>query len=331
MTGDASARQYQRLIKPDGSSAVLMISPPRVDPPTLEYATPYSTVARLAEDIKPFLAVGEALVAQGFSAPKILASDARGGLAALEDLGTLGVVDENGPIPERYMEAVALLADMHGRDMPTVLPLPGGGEYRIPPYDSDAYRIEAELLVDWYALDTPASMYNAASRAPYADMWLRAINKLDLAKPVWVLRDYHSPNIIWLPRREGLNRVGIIDFQDCLLGHPAYDVVSLAQDARVTVPDDLELRLLSRYAALRKRADPAFDMAKFAEAYAVLGAQRAAKILGVFARLEKRDMKPQYLAHIPRVEKYMAKNLAHPALAEARAWIAAHVPTIPLP
>ncbi len=329
MSGDASARLYERLVKPE-ASAVLMISPPRVDASTVQHATPYSKTARLAEDIKPFLAIGAALLEMGYSAPKILGVDVENGLAVLEDLGATGVVDENGPIPERYAEAVSVLADMHSRDMPTVVPLPDGGQYRVPFYDLDAYRVEAELLIDWYAISTPASMFNAASRRPYADMWLNALGKLRVDRPTWTLRDYHSPNLIWLADREGLDRVGIIDFQDCVLGHPAYDVVSLLQDARVTVPDDLEIRLLSRYARERRGKEPDFDMARFAEAYAVLGAQRAAKILGVFARLDKRDMKPQYLAHLPRVEAYLAKNLAHPALAETRAWFKAHVPAVPL-
>ena len=112
------------------------------------------------------------------------------------------------------------------------------------------------------------------------------------------------------------------------MGHPAYDVASLLQDARVTVPDDLELRLLSHYARQRRGADAAFDMSAFARAYAILGAQRATKILGIFARLDRRDGKPQYLAHIPRVEHYLRKNLAHPALADLSHWYQANLPRL---
>ena len=155
---------------------------------------------------------------------------------------------------------------------------------------------------------------------------LRGPMPIAAAAPTWTLRDYHSPNLIWLPEREGLKRVGIIDFQDCVMGHPAYDVVSLLQDARVTVPDEMELRLLGHYAQLRKVASPDFDMPAFARAYAILGAQRATKILGIFARLDKRDHKPAYLAHLPRVTRYLRKNLAHPALALLRDWHKANLP-----
>ena len=123
-----------------------------------------------------------------------------------------------------------------------------------------------------------------------------------------------------------MRRVGIIDFQDCVLGHPAYDMASLGQDARVDVPDDLELKLLAHYAKLRREADATFDMAAFAKAYSILGAQRATKILGIFARLNLRDEKPQYLMHLPRVEGYLRKSLRHPALADVRAWHESNLP-----
>jgi N-acetylmuramate 1-kinase len=145
---------------------------------------------------------------------------------------------------------------------------------------------------------------------------------------VWTLRDYHSPNLLWLAGRAGIAKVGVLDFQDCVLGHPAYDVVSLLQDARVDVPQDTELKLLAHYARLRRDADPGFDAAGFARAYALLGAQRATKILGIFARLDERDHKPQYLAHLPRVERYLAADLTHPALAELKLWYEEHLPRI---
>ncbi len=327
MQGDASSRAYERLIKPDGT-AILMISPARPDGPVVRDRKPYSALAHLAEDIRPFLAIGNALGEMGFSAPRILGADLANGLAVLEDLGTGAVVDEMGPIVARYAEAVAVLADLHGRTPPTALPLPNGDAYHIPPYDLPAMLIEAELLIDWYAIESPASIPDSVSRIRYVEMWTRALKPLNGAASTWVLRDYHSPNLIWLPERDGLRRVGIIDFQDCVLGHPAYDLASLLQDARVTVPDDVELKLLSHYARLRRARDSAFDMAEFARAYALLGAQRATKILGIFARLDRRDQKPQYLRHIPRVERYLAKDLVHPALAEIRAWYQANVPHI---
>ena len=157
-----------------------------------------------------------------------------------------------------------------------------------------------ELLVDWYLPRLKASISSGA-KAIFLNLWRQALVDVASAAPTWILRDYHSPNLLWLAQRNGLARIGILDFQDCVLGHPAYDVASLGQDARVDVPDDLELKLLAHYAKLRRDADSAFDMAAFAKAYAILAAQRATKILGIFARLDQRDGKPQYLAHLPRV------------------------------
>ncbi len=328
MLGDASTRAYERLTKPDGQSAILMISPPRPDGPAVRYGKPYSAIAHLAENIRPFLAVGEAIRAQGLSAPEIYAADSRAGLAVLEDLGQTGVVDEQGPIPERYAEAGAVLAKLHATSLPDRLPVADGEPYRIPNYDIDALLIEVELLTEWYAQHQAGVILSSGARAIFVSIWKNILGEITSARHTWTLRDYHSPNLIWLPEREGLQRVGIIDFQDCVLGHPAYDVVSLLQDARVTVPDDLEIKLLSHYARQRRAADPAFDMSAFARAYSILGAQRATKILGIFARLDRRDGKPQYLAHLPRVEHYLAKNLEHPALAELRGWHELNMPRV---
>lgn len=327
MLGDASTRAYERLVKANGETAILMISPARPDGPPVRYGKPYSAIARLAEDIRPFIAIGEALRAEGFSAPKIHAHDLDAGLAILEDLGADGVVDSNGPIPERYAEAVAVLASLHAKPHPDALPVTEGETHRIPPYDQDALLIEVELLVDWYAPHVAKVNLSSSSRAVFVNLWRDALQEVLKAPQTWTLRDYHSPNLLWLPQRAGVQRIGLIDYQDCVLGHPAYDVASLLQDARVTVPDDLELRLLGHYARLRKEAEPDFDMAPFARAYAILGAQRSTKILGIFARLDKRDFKPQYLAHLPRIESYLAKDLRHPALADIRLWFENYMPS----
>ena len=326
MLGDASTRAYERLLRPDGSRAILMISPPRPDGPPIRYGRPYSALAKLAEDIRAFVHVDMGLRAQGYSAPEIYAHDLQNGLAVLEDLGSGVVVDDNGPIAERYAEAAAVLADLHGRDLPSVLTLDDDADYRIPPYDLEALLIEVELLLDWYLPFCGAEGMASGARVQFTNLWRQSIEPLMNEPQTWALRDYHSPNLIWLPDREGLQKVGIIDFQDCVMGHPAYDVASLLQDARVDVPDDLELRLLTHYARKRRETDPGFDMAAFARAYAVLGAQRATKILGIFVRLQKRDGKPQYMAHIPRVEHYLAKDLAHPALDDLRAWFVTYLP-----
>ena len=327
MQGDASTRAYERLVHPDGRRAILMISPRRADGPPVRFGKPYSAIARLAEDIVPFLAVGGALVARGYSAPEIYASEPEAGLALLEDLGQDGVVDSNGPIPERLSVATAVLASLHETVLPDWIdaqPEP----YRIPPYDLEALSIEVELLVDWYAPHIARTQLSSGARATFVNLWRETLAEIVAAPATWTLRDYHSPNLLWLPEREGLRKVGLLDFQDCVMGHPAYDVASLLQDARVTVPDHLEIRLLGEYSRLRRQADPAFDISTFARAYAIMGAQRATKILGIFARLDKRDRKPQYLAHLPRVQHYLAKDLAHPALAQMRGWYEANLPQL---
>ena len=304
-----------------------MISPPKPDGPPLRGGKSYSAIARLAETITPFLALADGLRAQNLSAPAVLAADLEAGVATLEDLGGETLLDADGAIiPERYGEAVAVLASLHARDLPTTLPVRGGGLYTIPRYDLEALAVEVDLLLDWYAPHVAGATLASGIKANFVNAWRHRLSEVTAAPPTWTLRDYHSPNLLWLGGREGLARVGLLDFQDCVLGHPAYDVVSLLQDARVTVPDDVELRLLSQYARLRREADPRFDMAAFAQAYAILGAQRATKILGIFARLDKRDVKPQYLAHLPRIRRYLGKGLRHPITADLRTWYAANLP-----
>lgn len=325
LQGDASTRAYERLQKPNGQRAILMISPARPDGPPIRFGKSYSAIAHLAENVLPFVALSQGLRRLGLSAPEVYGMDLDAGFLLIEDLGGAGVVDENGPIAERYLEAAGALAYLHAQRVPEVIALEGGGDYAIPPYDLDALLIEVELLVDWYLPRLKAPISSGA-RAIFLNLWRAALIDVASAAPTWTLRDYHSPNLLWLAAREGLARIGILDFQDCVLGHPAYDMASLGQDARVDVPGDLELKLLAYYAKLRREADPAFDMADFAKAYAILAAQRATKILGIFARLDQRDGKPQYLAHLPRVEAYLSNSLRHPALADVRAWYAANIP-----
>jgi hypothetical protein len=146
------------------------------------------------------------------------------------------------------------------------------------------------------------------------------------SQPTWVLRDFHSPNLLWLPDRPGVARVGLLDFQDAVMGPAAYDLASLLQDARVDVPEALEIALLGRYARVRRDSDQDFDTAGFVQMYATMAAQRATKILGIFARLDRRDGKPQYLRHIPRIWGYLQRALAHPSLAPLNGWYRVHVP-----
>jgi aminoglycoside/choline kinase family phosphotransferase len=186
-----------------------------------------------------------------------------------------------------------------------------------------ALLIEAELLLDWYMAGTASS---SVMRKAFVQLWREALAPALDAPPVWVLRDYHSPNLLWLKERDDIARIGVLDFQDALIGPAAYDVASLLQDARVDVPEAMEVALLSRYVRARFADDRNFDAGGFTRLYATLAAQRATKILGIFARLDRRDGKPQYLRHMPRLWNYLQRSLAHPALTSLKAWYAAHVP-----
>jgi aminoglycoside/choline kinase family phosphotransferase len=183
-----------------------------------------------------------------------------------------------------------------------------------------AMQIEVELLTDWYLPWRRGASVPDQERQAYLDLWHGLFERLEIAEKALVLRDYHSPNLIWRPERTGLDRLGIIDFQDAMIGPSAYDVASLCQDARVTVDPHLAGQLLDRYVAVRQGANPDFDEAGFREAYAIMAAQRAAKILGIFVRLKQRDGKPGYLRHLPRIEAYISASLAHPTLQPLRNW-----------
>lgn len=328
MLGDASSRAYERLTRPSGETAILMISPPRPDGPAIRQGKPYSAIAHLAETVDAFVAMDKGLRSLGLSAPEILAQDLVTGLLLTEDLGDEPVVDADGPIPERYEAAARLLAELHRHALPTILPVAEGRDHVLPDYDREALAIETELVLDWYAPHIAGVTLPAVTRAEFSRIWNKLFDELFETPATWTLRDYHSPNLLWLPERVGHARLGLIDFQDAVLGHPGYDLVALGQDARVDVPAALELRLLAAYAGARRGTDPSFDLAGFARAYAILGAQRNTKIAGIFARLDRRDGKPGYLKHLPRIEAYLRRNLEHPALAELKGWYETYLPKL---
>jgi hypothetical protein len=318
--GDASTRSYERLTL-DGAKYILMNSPKRPDGPPVRDGKPYSQIAHLAENVTPFIAVARALSARGLSTPAIHAADREAGLLVLEDLGNELVVagDPPAPIETRYEVATELLAALHREPAPDVLEVEPGVSYRLPRYDMDALLIEVELLPEWF-LPLLGSEASNAARIGYMTLWRGALTPAVNAAPTLVLRDFHSPNLLWLPQREGIKRIGLLDFQDAVMGPAAYDLASLLQDARTDVPELMEIALLSRYTRARLAAEPSFDAPAFVQLYATLAAQRASKILGIFARLDRRDGKPQYLRHLPRIWSYLQRSLAHPALAPLSAW-----------
>lgn len=288
LPGDASFRRYFRVRKGARSALVMDAPPPHEDP-------------------RPFLRVGKWLGEHGHRAPHIHAERAEQGLVLLEDFGVDRMrdwLDENPEAEEEvYARAVDAMVALHACP-------PGPFE----PYDMAVYRREARLFVEWYCparnLQVDEAEWNAAWNEVLAPL-------LPRQRPgVTVLRDYHAENIMLL--EDGGQ--GLIDFQDALVGHPAYDLVSLLQDARRDVSPELERAMLDRYLA-QVDAGPHFEAD-----YARLGAQRNAKIVGIFARLWKRDGKPRYLSMIPRVWAAMERDLAHPALEPVAAWFGANVP-----
>ncbi|HZP70173.1 MAG TPA: tRNA (adenosine(37)-N6)-threonylcarbamoyltransferase complex ATPase subunit type 1 TsaE [Pseudolabrys sp.] len=325
--GDASTRSYERLTR-DGATYILMNSPKRADGPPVRDGKPYSAIAHLAENVTPFIAMAHALRGRGFSAPAIFAADREVGLLVIEDLGDELFVagDPPAPIEARYEVATDLLAELHSDTPLSVVPVEPGVDYRIPSYDMEAFLIEVELLLDWY-LPKLGVKISDIKRNAFRSHWKEVLLPLTGSSQAWVLRDFHSPNLLWLPEREGIARVGLLDFQDAVMGPAAYDLASLLQDARVDVPEMMEIALLSRYVRARMKKG-SFDAADFARAYATVAAQRASKILGIFARLERRDRKPQYVRHMPRVWNYLQRSLAHPALAPLAAWYRTNVPAL---
>jgi tRNA threonylcarbamoyl adenosine modification protein YjeE len=328
LQGDASTRAYAR-IHGRAASYVLMDAPRMPDGPPIANGLAYSRIAHLAEDVRPFVAIGHALAANGIAAPTIHSADLDRGLVLLEDLGdlTFGRALEEGYLQsELWGAAVDLLLQIRQSPIPANLPLPDGTNYRLPRFDRAALEIELDLILDWYWPEMKGSPASETIRREFRALWSPMIARL-LAEPACVfLRDFHSPNLFWLPDRPAGARVGVIDFQDALAESWALDLVSLLQDARVDVPVPLEDALRDRYICEVARREPDFNSERFRATYAVFGAQRATRLIGLWVRLLRRDGKPGYLHHMPRTWDYLQRNLAHPDLAELRAWYDLHFP-----
>ncbi len=318
LTGDASSRAYETVHREDGSHVILMNAPAQPDGPPIRDGKPYSKIANLAEDMSAFAGMAVLLEEKGLRVPKIYELDLDEGILLIEDLGAGVIIDEDRvPIADRYMASVETLAALHEKTWQTDIPLPNDKNHHVPPFDKQAMSIEVELLIDWYFEWKTGEAPNQTDRSEFQDIWSELIDLAQQSEQSLVLRDYHSPNIIWMNEAEGTDRIGLIDFQDGLIGPTAYDVASLAQDARVDISKDLETQLLNHYCELRAP----FDEKGFRSAYAIMAAQRVTKVLGIFVRLSKRDGKDVYLAHLPRMEDYLARSLAHPTLARYRHWV----------
>lgn len=291
--GDASFRRYFRIRDADRKAMLMHAPPPEEDP-------------------KPFLHVAQYLLAHNLRAPQIYAQDSAAGWILIEDFGTDRMRDwlDDNPQGEQaaYRAAIDALIDLHAK--------PAGD---FAPYDLAVYQREAALLTEWYCPAKGLDVDTAAYDAAWAEVLTPMIERQ--RGGVTVLRDYHAENIMLLgPAPDGSGEQGLIDFQDALVGHPAYDLVSLLQDARRDVSPQLERAMLDHYAA-NGNAGPEFEAD-----YARLGAQRNAKIVGIFVRLNQRDGKPHYLDFIPRVWDALERDLKHPALAPVAAWFDANIP-----
>jgi tRNA threonylcarbamoyl adenosine modification protein YjeE len=319
--GDASTRRYER-IETSASTKLLMDMPSRPDGPVVRNGKSYSAIAHLAEGIGAVVAINDYLFNLNYSSPAIYDVDIKQGLALIEPLGNnvFGKMIARGDnMGEPIKAAVEVLADMAARDWPTTVQVRGSSSYKLANYDLDAMLIEVDLLPSWFWPLHKKSEPNEDVKTEFSTIWQTILADIIPNKPVWTLRDYHSPNLLWMPERRGLRRVGLIDTQDCVLGHSAYDLVSMLQDARVDIDFRLADDLYDYYCGLRSTTGR-FDVREFSRAFAILGAQRATKILGIFARLSKRDGKHIYLNHIPRVSRYLKRNLAHPDLAILKNW-----------
>ena len=303
LAGDASNRRYFR-----AGEHVLMDAPPE-----------------LGEDVRPFIAVTHWLRGLGLSAPEILAADDGHGFLLLEDLGEglFSALLRDGAADEEslYCAAVDLLAEMAEVLAPDEIG-PHGCRVDLAPYDTAVLTREARLLTEWWVPAATGGDATGAMSDELDALVIAATADAEAARDVVVLRDYHAENLVWLPRRDGTARVGLLDYQDALAGHPAYDLISLLEDARRDTSDALREAMIARYLARRPELEPD----AFRAAYSALGAQRNMKIVGIFARLALRDGKPRYLSMIPRVWGHLQRDLTHPALAELAAWVSRSVP-----
>ncbi|MEQ1755365.1 MAG: phosphotransferase [Micropepsaceae bacterium] len=337
LPGDASSRRYWRLVR--GSTSLILMDQPRgaesaACPPDASDAERlrlgYNAVARLAgPDCRPFAAVAGYLRQKGLSAPEIVAHDFDTGFLLIEDLGHGRFADlilagqEERPF---YEAAIDALAHLHRHAAPTTLSIPDGGEKHLLAYDALAMEAEVRLLIDWFFPAASGNKISQDAEAEFTQVWHEALSRFRVELPVIVLRDYHAENLMWLPDRAGIAKVGQLDFQDALSGSPAYDLISLTEDARREVGVELAEAMTARYVGLRKSDDRQFDETSFRFAAALLATQRNTKIVGIFARLWKRDGKPRYTQYLPRMWRYLERDLSHGALGDLKAWFDKHIP-----
>ena len=293
LAGDASFRKYFRLMRPGGTAVVMDAPPPQ-------------------EDVRPFVRIGRHLIDLGLSAPAIHAEDEANGFLLLEDLGDntfARVLDAAGDEGGLYARATDVLVILHRAGERALLPGLGA-------YAGEALIDAAMLLPDWYLPEASGRPTSDEETADYRAAWHACLANLPAMPDTLLLRDYHQDNLMWLPARPGVMACGLLDFQDAQQGHPSYDLVSLIEDARRDVSPAVHAACLAHYLD-----ETRLDKNDFATGFALMAAQRHARIIGLFVRLLKRDGKPDYLPHLPRVWRMFERSLQHEALAPLRAWV----------
>jgi aminoglycoside/choline kinase family phosphotransferase len=330
LAGDASTRAYERLYPISGPSLIFMDQPPSQETaPCPPDATPeqraalgYNAMARLAAGrVEAFVDVARYLTGLGLSAPQVIAVDAPQGLAILEDLGDglfarlLEQGQDEGPL---YDAAIDVLVQLHNITPPDVLP----GGWPLLTYDDVALKTGQDLFPQWFPNYRPSLVFDDTVLADWDAFWTPVRARGEAGANVFCLRDYHAENLIWLPGRQGTARVGLLDLQDAVRAHPAWDLSMLLHDARRDISPVLEAACLGRYLSHARIKDPAAFLAD----YHALGALNIVRILGIFSRLVIRDGKGRYATFMPRMWCYLDRCLKTPGMGELKAWFDANVP-----
>lgn len=320
IAGDASARRYERLSAEgpgEGQAEILLMDWPQVPINAEDDAQDYAAKVKLGRTLADFTHIADYLRSVGLSAPACLATDPENGFMLVEDFGSLSMTKmidtQDARLDIFYHEAVAGLIRLAKQPPPS----------DCDAYDAEIWQTELDVFVDWYVPYIGAKL-SADAHNEWQNIWhdsFAVLNQQPSLPDVLVLRDYHSPNLHWIEKRQAASRVGIIDVQDGLVGSPVYDLVSLLQDARRDVPKERAERLLTFYLS-----QTGFDRQAVEAAYAIFGAQRNLRIAGVFARLAVRDNRPDYLQHMPRVLAYIAQNCQHVSLKPLRSWLKKYLP-----
>lgn len=332
LAGDASTRRYERLHRPGGASLIFMDQPPVESAPCPPAATPderraagYNAMARLAAGrVDAFICAASWLHDQGLSTPQVVAHDAEAGLAVLEDLGDdlyatlIAAGADEAPL---YDAAVDALAAIHAATPPDVLS-GAGASWPLLTYDDLALATGGEMFLEWWPKYAGMAPFSAEAVAEWEALWAPVRARGEADATVFCHRDYHAENLIWLPDRKGPARVGMLDFQDALRAHPAWDVSMLLHDGRRDVSPELEARALARYFDIK----PEVDRERFLADYHALGALNVSRILFIFARQVAGYGRPKYEAFMPRMWRYLHRCLADPELAPVKAWFDRHVP-----